>query len=288
MATINQIRKQIESANNRIDSFRSKVEMYEGRIASAISKATKATGIQGITVENYDQVLGRDNWEYSYKIGNAIGYRNDNQKWLAREIRNIEGLKAELAKMEQAAADKEQATAPLKAALTVAMVDFRKVWFDRMNEWYSEHYDFVTSKYEESKAIRERINKIERTYFYSYCDIRRHSSIYYKMEAKRTAAIEVITDDANRMEKSEYMAKMNEMLAKQWENGIDKLADKCRTFGVDESKVETSAPRVTSKGFEVTLKDGKNRIIDARVIWAAEYSDIVTPHTRYIVTERRN
>ena len=43
---------------------------------------------------------------------------------------------------------------------------------------------------------------------------------------------------------------------------------------------------MTAKGFEVVIRDGKPRVIHARVIWAAEYSDIVEPHIRYIVTER--
>lgn len=64
--------------------------------------------------------------------------------------------------------------------------------------------------------------------------------------------------------------------------------NKCKTFGVDENKVVARHPNVTGKGFTVILTDGKDREIDARVIWAAEYSEFVCPHTRYIVTERHN
>ena len=79
---------------------------------------------------------------------------------------------------------------------------------------------------------------------------------------------------------------MKEELEKSWEQGIVKLTKKCQGFGVDESKVSTCAPEMTAKGFEVIIRDGKPRVIHARVIWAAEYSDIVEPHIRYIVTER--
>ena len=39
-------------------------------------------------------------------------------------------------------------------------------------------------------------------------------------------------------------------------------------------------------GFETYIEDGQPRFIHARVIWAAEYSDFVQPHIRYLVTER--
>lgn len=43
---------------------------------------------------------------------------------------------------------------------------------------------------------------------------------------------------------------------------------------------------VTQKGFECIITDGQERNIYARMIWAAEYSMFVSPHTRYIITER--
>lgn len=44
---------------------------------------------------------------------------------------------------------------------------------------------------------------------------------------------------------------------------------------------------MTELGIEVLLNDSKPRVLDVRVIWAAEYSELVAPHTRYIITERR-
>ena len=286
MATINSIRKQIETANKRIESFRNKIEMYGTRLEKAIESAKKATGINDITAENYDEKL-RNNWEWNCKVGNNVGYLSDNKRYLAREIRNVENLTAELSRMEKAAADKESATAPLKAALIETMADFRTVWFERMNDWYSNHYDDMRSKLNGARNRYNRIRTILDNYFYSYKTIREHSKMYYSLKEAKSADAEVISDKANRMGKPEYMAYINENLVKEWNNGIDKLADKCKGFGVDESKVKATNPEMTGKGFAVILTDGTNRVIDARVIWAAEYSYIVTPHTRYIVTERR-
>lgn len=288
MATINSIKKQIETATKRIESFNGKIAMYETRANNAIAKAIKATGIANINAENYHEILNtRDNWDWDYKIGSNFNYKAENEKNLAREIRNLESLTAELAKMEQAANEKETANAPLKAALNDAMVDFKKVWFERMTNWYSKKYDRMRAALSKAIETRDKANRIEREYFWSWLSRRNHSRMYKIIENKEQAAKEIIYDDANRMEKPEYMAMVNEMLINDWNAGIDKLTDKCHTFGVDETKVKANHPSMTEKGFEVILTDGTNRIIYARVIWAAEYSDIVTPHTRYIVTERR-
>lgn len=288
MATINSIKKQIETATKRIESFNGKIAMYETRANNAIAKAIKATGIANINAENYHEILNtRDNWDWDYKIGSNFNYKAENEKNLAREVRNLESLTAELAKMEQAASEKETANASLKAALNDAMVDFKKVWFERMTNWYSKNYDRMRAALPKAIETRDKANRIKREYFWSWSSHLNHSRMYKIIENKEQAANEIIYDDANRMEKPEYMAMVNEMLINDWNAGIDKLTDKCRTFGVDETKVKANHPSMTEKGFEVVLTDGTNRIIYARVIWAAEYSDIVTPHTRYIVTERR-
>lgn len=288
MATINSIKKQIETATKRIESFNGKIAMYETRANNAIAKAIKATGIANINAENYHEILNtRDNWDWDYKIGSNFNYKAENKKNLAREVRNLESLTAELAKMEQAANEKETANAPLKAALIEAMANFKPVWFARMNNWYSNHYDKVRNAYPKAKETYNRTRDIESKYFWSFETRRRHWKAYATVENKKAAAAEIVMDDANRMEKPEYMKMINEALERTWAAGIEKLTDKCKKFGVDETKVKASNPDVTEKGFEVILTDGTNRIVYARVIWAAEYSDIVTPHTRYIVTERR-
>ena len=71
-----------------------------------------------------------------------------------------------------------------------------------------------------------------------------------------------------------------------WNNGITILTNKCYKFGSDENKIRVDAPQMTSKGFSAFITDGKSRIVDVRVIWAAEYSVLVTPHIRYIATQR--
>lgn len=281
MATINQLKRQLETSLKRVSQYESRIEMYSGRLAKALEKATKKLGFT-VTVENYKELpnIGQS-WDLYFSISNAIDYKAENEKDLKRELVTIESLKAGIAKIEQELNDKK----PLEDALQSAMVNFRTVWFEKMIDWYDKHYDHLRSILGANLNRRERA-KAARYHF----ETRHRWNEYRKVKAYLTGVIkgcnEVILDDANQMEKPEYLVKVREDLEKVWDMGIVKLADKSRKYGLDESKIKASNPNVTDKGFEVILTDGSSRVIDARVIWAAEFSYYVSPHTRYIVTKR--
>lgn len=280
MATINQLKKRLESSMKRASQYEARIEMYSARIFKGLEKATKALGTT-VTLENYDELLTKSNWDLYFPISNAIDYKLENERNLKGEIAQIESLNVQIAHLEKDLNDKK----PLEDALRSAMADFRLVWFEKMIAWYGDHYDYLRSILEKNISRRDRA-KVARHYF----ETRHHWREYRKVKEYLSRVIkgcnEVILDDANRMEKPEYLAKVREDLDKVWEMGIVKLADKCRTFCLNESNIKASNPRVTEKGFEVILTDGGPRVIDARVIWAAEYSVYVSPHTRYIVTHR--
>ena len=59
MATINQIRKSIESGEKNLVKFNKAVAMYETRLGNKIAKAIKETG-KDVTEENYKETLASD------------------------------------------------------------------------------------------------------------------------------------------------------------------------------------------------------------------------------------
>ena len=93
-------------------------------------------------------------------------------------------------------------------------------------------------------------------------------------------------DDAANMDHDAYMAKMGQETIKSWNNGIILLTDKCHKFGLNEQAIKVSDADMTPKGFEAVITDETSRVVYVRVIWAAEYSVLVTPHIRYIATQR--
>ena len=306
MATIKQITKQIETATKRIADFDRKIAMYTERRDKAIAAANKKSGLN-ICVDDIivkENTNGRYTWkEYSlpesirdaigfealFKITNACDYINDNTKNKSIEERNLARLQAELAELEaKAKADADNYNNALDSALRSAMADFRVVWFDRMMTWHGKHFDIIKKRTPAMIECRARVRSLQQ-YFDVYRFRNTHRRISRFLEATAKRCNEIIADDANRYDNRDaYLADVKKELERSWESGIVKLTNKCQGFGVDESKVSTCAPEMTAKGFEVIIRDGKPRVIHARVIWAAEYSDIVEPHIRYIVTERQS
>ena len=304
MATIPQLTKQIETATRRVADFDTKIARYTERRDNAIAAANKKFGLN-IQVDDIivmDETKGRYTWrEYSlpasvrdaigfdasFKITNACDYIHDNTKKKGFEEQNIARLKEELAALEaKAKADADNYDNALDAALRSAMTDFRIVWFERMMTWHGKHFDFIKAKTPEMKERRERIRRLVQ-YFDRYWTSNKHRRTINFLERKQAICNEIISDEVNRYDNRDaYLADMKKELERSWERGIVNLTKKCQVYGVDQSKVSTCAPNMTSKGFGVIIQDGKPRVIHARIIWAAEYSDIVEPHIRYIVTER--
>lgn len=290
MATINQIKKQIETANKRLEKNNERVTMYANRIEKGLANVAKHTGKQ-VTVDNYESALNlkggnTKDWDLYFSLSSAIESKAENEHNVLREQRNIKHLTETLQSIETEQRKKDEINKPLENALRVAMNDFRVVWFNKMIEWYGKHYDAMRKALEPAKAIRERA-KVCKNHFdtnHHWCEYR---IVRRYLEGIIKSANETIYDDSNKYDKPEYMERVKKELAISWEKGIEKFASKCRKFGVDEKKITVSFPTLTEKGFEVMLQDGKGRIIDARIIWAAEYSEYVCPHTRYIVTERK-
>ena len=304
MATIPQLTKQIEVANRRVADFDTKIARYTERRDNAIAAANKKFGLN-IQVDDIivkDETKGRYTWrEYSlpasvrdaigfdasFKITNACDYIHDNTKKKGFEEQNIARLKEELAALEaKAKADADNYDNALDAALRYAMADFRVIWFERMMTWHGKHFDIIQERTPLMKDRRARAINAKQ-YFNCYGTYSKHRRTCGVIDAIIGRCNEVIYDAANNYPtRDSYLADMKKELERSWERGIVNLTKKCQVYGVDQSKVSTCAPNMTSKGFEVIIQDGKPRVIHARIIWAAEYSDIVEPHIRYIVTER--
>lgn len=284
MATINQIKKQIETAEKRLNQYEIKIEMYAGRARKNVEKATKILGFD-VNESNYESIKKQD-FDLYFSISNAIEYLNENKKNAERQRRELSELKQKLDAMVCEFEQKNNSQKPLEIGLRTAMNDFRKVWFEKMNDWYKSHFVYM----------RKRLGNAEKTYsraknalhhFQSNHSWHEYRFVKNYLESVMKSSAKIIMDYANRMGIVEYMELANKKMNEDWENCIKKLVEKCSKFNLNESKIKAHNPEVTEKGFDVILTDGSNRYINARIIWAAEYSVLVAPHTRYIVTEKK-
>jgi len=295
MATINQLTKQIATSKKRIEDYTKKVSMYKERITKACTKAD--LDINEITIKEIPcgrasikqvniprETIDRIGWKAASSILNAYEYMIENTDKVAREQKNLTYLANELATLKSKAdAEQKEYNNNLAISYNEAMREFKGVWFEKMVNWHTEHHAYVNAHKDEARAIYNRADKC-RWYFKLR---RKHYRLLYYLEAvcKRNAA--VFTDDACKMDLTTYLTKVKKALEEKWEQGIKTLTKKSQAFGVDENNITISNVAMTEKGFEVYVTDGKPRRIYARVIWCAEYSIMVSPHTRYIVTEKK-
>lgn len=289
MATINQLTKQIETATKRVAGFEKKIAMYETKVNKwfttfSLTDSDLVAGGHGF----YDltaEARARVDWEDSYKVTRDYEYLKQNERYLAYELRNIEKLAAEKASLvARQKAEEDAFDHGLSDALTKSLEPFKVQWLARMNDWHRRHYAFIHKNLEGARAQYVRAKSLANHFFFR----RGHARLYGNLQAFMHEKSVIIMDEATRYDDVEsYMKVIGKRLEKEWESGIKKLTTKCQAYCIDEARLKVSGVDMTDKGFEVWMTDGKPRRVYARVIWAAEYSDFVCPHTRYIVTEKK-
>lgn len=193
----------------------------------------------------------------------------------------IERYTAILAKKNAAATTEEEAVKKYKPALAEGCEEFHKVWVARNLERANYEYNNINAKVEDAKKIYDRLNRLPNI-SYMYFQMH-HTRLRRKVEKARAECYKIISHRAAKMTCSEYLEYTRERLEQHWDASMTKLAVKLLPFNLDH--ITATATDMEDKGLECYITEG-NRRIHARVIWAAEYSDRVTPHERYILTEK--
>jgi hypothetical protein len=305
MATIKQLSKQLDVANKRISDYNKKVTYHQERLDKAISNTNKKYGTSIAVTDiitktsNYGRLVMEDyslpenikeiiGFDAEYSITEKYNSMKQSMRKLNLEEKHTERLNVELqALIAQKDSEDAKYNNTLDAALRKSMEEFRIVWFDQMIAWHKEHFNFIKEQTPAMRSLRKRIEPIK-WYFGTFRHRKNHSRIYDFLTNKEQYCSSIIGDWANRFDQiDQYIEEVEKALEDSWNQGVVKLTKKCQDYGLEEDKIITDQPTMTDKGFEVVIRDGKPRLIYARVIWAAEDSDLVQPHIRYIVTERK-
>ena len=174
----------------------------------------------------------------------------------------------------------------LKAVVIEIMANFKQDWFKRMTDWHTMHYYKV-------QELKPKVQNWLRKYSHLHCKYwhsfrYKHKRLEESCNYKQKMYERILCDKAATTRGFDwYMKEVDSDLRLTWVMAIDRLVDKCKKFNIDLDKIQVSNPSIVDKGFEVYITDGKPRRIYARMIWAAEFSELVEPHTRYIVTEKK-
>ena len=173
----------------------------------------------------------------------------------------------------------------LRAVLAEKMKDFKVEFLARVKENATKQYESLpglvekyTEKLEKERARVEEICKEKKLRGYqkwSYEDGVR------KIERKLDNFKAIL----RRFTKNEFVDDCLKNAEKQYEYNLDALAERINEKKLDISKVEISNVKEDPKLFEMLITDGTKKLY-CRSIIAAQWSDKVTTHFRFIMTER--
>ena len=305
------LQKSIEVSTRRIGEFQRKADKY----AEAFNKANKfgfnlnelitdntmnwrARDIVNNDIEKtwYNKLkdeLGENNCfdvycklthNANYYVQNIVDGK-DEQEHLNQLNNELAQINATIAKQD----DERNNPNGLRKVLVDILAEFKTEWFNKMREWHSQSYDNIWANKPMWVKWIERKDRLTCRY---YKQLNPYNGTHNKIrkaldEKEKRYRKHLSSRELTLRNKDEYMRDTERELVRTWNHGLDVFVEKCNGYDVDASKVEVHSPRVTFRGFEAVLTDGKPRVVDIRSIWAAEFSPFVTPHTRYIVTQRK-
>ena len=296
------IEKQIQAAEKRIAKFEKNVATYGSRVDKQLEKLQKQGFL--LTLDDF-RVIKEKGWKYGYEwqvserakemltydqwyaITNNVERERENSDRLEDERKHLEELVNERDRKDKEKQQLEEKDGALLDKLGEVLNPFRGQWMQMMKDWHDAFYERIHKKLPEAriqyKELKEQYDLLNRQNGF-----RGKTSEMIAIEEKRNAYGRILSaPPAAWPTKLAYLEDLRPKLEKQFDDSLRTLAGKCRDFELDTAELRIHHPRFSERGLDVYMTDGTERVVDARMIWAAEESDLVTAHTRYIVTERR-
>lgn len=259
------------------------MNMYAVRVDKHIEKLRK----NGIILSRDDfQVIKDPKWKYSFEIKvddhirqmqpldkwcaitDALTYQHENTARLVDERKHLDELTEKQRETQQKQEDMQAVDSVLADKLTEALQPFRIQWTESMMQWHAHStYASINGFPKHANNIRSSNDlKYEHGYYSKHPDIIK-TETQLKNVARILSAKPVIYDTQD-----EYLAYIRPRLDEEFNACIATLAAKCRPFALQVDQVQVHHTRMGERGFDLLLTDGKQRLVDARAIWAAEDS----------------
>ena len=279
MASKQHLQERIDKWNIKIDGYNEKIAKYEERLAKALKLLSKNVG-EEVTVDTYEQ-YGRIDFDNYMRVSNALDGIETNKRnirWATREIDDIQyKLDAILQKEREFDSD-------LENILQDKLKEFKEQWIDRMNTYYATVWSNIRKKAPKAKALYDQYRE-------EYNNLPLHQLNYRvsaEYNAKMTDCKKIFLHESMKYKTAnEYVNSKYDDIVNYFNTSVKRLVEKCYKFNINRNNIKVSYPEVTDHGMECFINDG-SKTIWARMIWAAEYSDYMVPHVRYIVTEHKN
>lgn len=317
METTKKIDKQIEASLKNIEKYKKNIERYD-KISKNKYEILKKF-YPNIVKYNFDKmhqfydIFGNGNFDIVYPYFNAKEEIEENKKRLEKEEKRLNSLQKEKENKEKINNDFISTTQIFVDKFEELLVDYKKSYFDYCQNSFKLYFEKIKKEYPYAKEIIKKANETlpyffhsSRNYTYRYIFDNylyyNNGQMYYvynrqtipfsedeeELIKKWQKATNILKSDCLKFENvDEYIKYKMEFIKNDWDEKLRKFADKCLKFGIDINKIEFIMNNTSVKECSFQIKDDDSRIIYGRCIWAAEDSDKVTPHIRFIVTEKR-
>ena len=220
-------------------------------------------------------------------IVDTLMYHHENKARLVDERKHLDELIQKQSEKQQIKDTEQAIDNILVAKLAETLKPFRIQWTESMMKWHAGFYDCIHEKLPEAREQQPYLKQLLETLKYEHGYFSRHPDII-NVETRLKNVSRILSAKPGIYDtQDEYLAYIRPRLDEEFDACIATLAAKCRPFAMDVEQVQVHHTRIGERGFDLLLTDGKQRVVDARAIWAAEDSMYVTPHSRYIVTERQ-
>lgn len=280
---LEQAQARCERLKTNLDKFLTKNKALLDKYAQYHIDVTKARwGTPREIIKTYN--LPEDtNHEEIWRLMDALDM-------LERKQTELEEARKRLTMLKDKAAVKQSADATIDAEVAILdpMLDeFKKAYRTRRLEMaITAHRVMWTEnkpKWEKALAEAEKEREVMKEDYAIYTTrAHEYNNLYKKItELKRKLSAE----ELRYPELSDYLEVVEDHIEKCWTNSVRILASKTLAHGgISGYKVQHLS--FNEARIEALFSCEGKKSLYARLIWAAEYSCLVSPHERYIVTER--
>ena len=209
------------------------------------------------------------------------------EKWLIKRYQKIrEELASRDPKNISAKEKEEYSIDTLRTKLGSELEDFKKEYLKRVEEAANKSYDNLPK---EIKQLEKVLKEMKDNYESRKNEIKGYMNRWYAQEP--------IRKQENKIGKKKAILKMFKTkdsfvkvclddAEKTFKGNVDALAHRIYDKKFDVEKIEISNVKDDPKIFQLMISDGSKKLY-CRSILAAQFSDKMVPHFRFIMTDRK-
>lgn len=209
------------------------------------------------------------------------------EKWLIKRYQKVrEELVSRDPKNIAAKEKEEYSIDALTTKLGAELEDFKKEYLKRVEESAKKTYDNLPNEIE---SLQQTIQKQKERFEAEKKDIKGYMNRWYAQEP--------IRKNENRLQKKKAILRMYTTQSKfveaclddaekTFRGNVDALAHRVYDKKFDIEKIKVSNVKDDPKIFKLMIEDGSKKLY-CRSILAAQFSDKMIPHFRFIMTERK-